>query len=89
MYRCSYTYLWRRTKQHIFIKQERLNGRVCTDCCGQRTNGLSPDQPPTKLIFDSCCVPGIFLHATAPERCYIYYIFTADCLTVQGIVYSI
>ena len=53
MYRCSYTYLWRRTKQHIFIKQKRLNGRLCTDCCGQRTNGLSPDQPPTKLIFDS------------------------------------
>ena len=82
MYRCSYTCLWRRMKQHIFIKQKRLSGRVCTDCCGQKTNGLPPDEPPTKLIFDSCYVPGIFLHATAPERCYIYDIFSADCLTV-------
>ena len=76
MYRCSYTYLWRQTKQPLFIKQKRLSGRVCTDCCGQNTNGLPPDQPPAKLIFDSCYVPGIFVHATAvhppPERCYMY-----------------
>ena len=77
MYRCSYTYLWRRTKQHIFIKQKRLSGRVCTDCCGQKTNGLPPDQPPTKLIFDSCYVPAVYFYMLLHQSDAIYTAYLA------------